>query len=80
MATCLPGLRVRGVQEVLGNAGFSVDSFIRSRGFPNVLSNSFGHTLNVPRSNLLVHLTAPRTLGFSAESLLSPLPPWSLAI
>lgn len=67
-------------QEVVGKAGSSIEAFIRSRGFPSVLSKSFGHTVNVPRSNLLVYLTAPRTLGFSAESLLSPLPAWSLAI
>lgn len=67
-------------QKVAGKAGSSVEAFIRNRGFPSVLSKSFGHTVNVPRSNLLVYLTAPRTLGFSAESLLSPLPAWSLAI
>lgn len=63
-----------------GNVGVSVEVFIRNRGFPMALSISFGQILNAPRSNLLVHPTVQRTLGFGAESLLSAFPPLSLAI
>lgn len=47
-------------EEVAGNAGSSVEAFIRNKGFPIALSSSFGQTRNVPRSNLLVHLMAPK--------------------
>lgn len=70
----------KGGQQAVANTGSSAEAFIRNRGFPTTLSNSFGQILNASRSNLLVHLRALRTLGFGTESFFPPFPPLSLAI